>query len=89
MCTNSPGDGGDKSDAPKQSRMSPPRRERRGLLPGVGVSVGLNKRQREFPAPPWAGVKRVRSAAQSTYSIYKWYEANATGLDPVDEADTW
>jgi len=31
----------------------------------------LNEKQREFPAPPWAGVKRVRSAAHSVRSSWQ------------------
>ena len=29
----------------------------------TSTNTTLNERQREFPAPPWAGVKRVRSSA--------------------------
>jgi hypothetical protein len=39
------------------------------LLPGApSHNSRLHGKQREFPAPPWAGVKRVRSAAQSISS---------------------
>ncbi|MFQ3294759.1 MAG: hypothetical protein ACI8VE_001839, partial [Natrialbaceae archaeon] len=42
----------------------------------------LNEKQREFPAPPWAGVKRVRSAASLFLSIGTPYY----GMEPTFSA---
>ena len=40
----------------------------------------LNEKQREFPAPPWAGVKRVRSAASLFLTIGTPYDSSEPTL---------